>query len=428
MAGFVAYWAAAVAAIAAVLLPLTAAFPTHVCATNAPPQPDLPLNNSVLGVESRPWGLIYLNEKIAFAAVNFSIGVIDTSELTPKMKYMLPLPPWCLIGNTNITEDGYGLRGLALTNDKRNLYAATGYGAVILDVNRALAGRNDSYVGVLSKDGYVGQSAIEVTVSADDKFVFISQEFGSNNTWGLGALEVYNVTRLANGTVASTWRGFIALGYATIGQQFSQDHSRLFVTSEMNNSATSLNDTTGIVNVLDVATLRRTPGKSLVKKIVAGCHPVRAQMSLDGRHLWVTTRESNHVLAFDAAKLADNTTMDAQVAQINTGTSPIGITAIRGHILTADSNRFGYSNASTASAPVCTAENLASPGTKQPVPSPRGCLVSDLGLIQDPALQYTDNQLLQPQNNHDKLTVDVNFHIASTEAEADLITDTIVDA
>ncbi|KAH6645806.1 cytochrome cd1-nitrite reductase-like protein [Truncatella angustata] len=365
MAVRIASWIAAAAAIAVVFLPQSViSFPTHVCATNAAPQISLDLPSVSVNVGNRPWGLIYLNSSFAFVAVNFSIGVLDTSEFTPKLTQLLPLPPDFMIGNDDINEDGYGYRALTLSPDKENLYVATGYGAVIFDVPRTLAGRNDSIVGVLSKDGYVGRSSIELSITADGKFAFISQEFGSNATYGLGAIEVYNITRLENRTVTSTWKGFIALGYATIGQQFSTDHTQLFVTSEMNNTAQSLNDTSGIISVLDVAKLRQTPGKSLIKKVDAGCHPVRAQLSLDGKYLWVTQREANQVMAFDTIKLSDNTSTEALVATVNTGTSPIGITAIKNHILTADSNRFGYSNASTG---VTVVNAQAALGPKQRV-------------------------------------------------------------
>ncbi|KAK6224117.1 hypothetical protein LQW54_000264 [Pestalotiopsis sp. IQ-011] len=319
----------------------------HPCAQAAPPQTQLDLNSTVLSVQSRPWGMVYLDETTAFAAINFSVGVLDTSEFTPKLKYMLPLPPSALIGNTDPDADGYGLREMALTHDKENLYVATGFGAVILDVPRALLGRNDSFVGVLSNNGLAGQSAIEVSITADDEFAFVSQEFGSNVTHDLGGIEAYSIVRNENRTVTAAYRGFIGLGFRTIGQQFSLDHSRLFVTSEINGTARSLNETGGLISVLDVATLRAVPNKSLVKNVPGGCHPVRSTMSVDGKQLWVTTRESNQVLAFDADMLAQNATNDPLLATLGTGTSPLGITAIKDYIFVADSNRFLYSGTTT---------------------------------------------------------------------------------
>lgn len=184
------------------------------------------------------------------------------------------------MGNVDIMEDGYGYRELAISNDKKNLYVATGYGAVIFDVEKAVEGKIGSFAGVLSSDGYVGRSAVEMSITPDDKYVFISQEFGSNASYNRGAVEVFNVTRLDNGTVLSSWRGFIALGYAVVGQQFSKDYTKLFVTSEMNSTTASPNNTAGVISVLDVQKLKHTPGKSLITKFTGGCRPVRCHLSL----------------------------------------------------------------------------------------------------------------------------------------------------
>jgi DNA-binding beta-propeller fold protein YncE len=346
MAGFLASCIAA--AVAVVMFTANVASePTHVCARNAPPQLRIPLNSTTLEVGPNPWGVIYLNETIAFASVNLSLAVLDVSEFQPTLRALLPLPDSYDMGNTDPSQDGYQYRELTLSHNKLNLYVATGYGAVIYDVAKAVAGRNDSIAGVLSKDGYVGRSALTLSITPNDEFVFISQEFGSNVTYGFGAVEVYNVTRLDNGTVISTWRGFIALGFATIGQQFSSDFTRLFVTSEMSNKATNLNETMGVINILDVAKLKVTPGKSLINTVSAGCHPVRAQMTADKDELWVSLRDNNQALGFNATALALNLTENSQLATVNTGTSPIGMTTLGKFIMTVDSNRFTYDNTST---------------------------------------------------------------------------------
>ncbi|KAH8651376.1 hypothetical protein BX600DRAFT_441805 [Xylariales sp. PMI_506] len=339
---------AAAVAIASFLLPVVKADPTHVCATIAAPQRALDLNATVIDVGPRPWGVAFFNESLAFVAINFSIGVLDLSKEIPELTTVLPMPAQAPpMGNTDINVNGYGYRELTLSHKKDTLYIATGYGAIIYDVAKLLAGGANAYAGVLSSNGYAGQGAIEISLTPNDTHVFISQEFGSNNSYGLGNIEVYEVSRLANGTIQSSWKGFIALGYATIGQSFSKDWLHLFVTSEMSNDATNLNQTTGTVSVLDVATLMYTPGKSLVGKVTSGCHPTRCQMSPDGNYLWVAQRDANQIYAFDALKLAANETDDAQVATVNTGTSPIGMAAVGNYILTADSNRFDYLNTTT---------------------------------------------------------------------------------
>lgn len=69
----------------------------------------------------------------------------------------------------------------------------------------------------------------------------------------------------------------------------------------------------------------------------------------------------------------------------------------------------------------------AVPRAEQVIPVRRGCQVSDDGAIQDYALQFT-SKTGRRQTYPSNFTVDVNFHIASTVAQADLITNEIVDA
>ncbi|ETS86295.1 hypothetical protein PFICI_00123 [Pestalotiopsis fici W106-1] len=358
MAGLLSCWIATVIAIigysltssyVAAVEVLGTKYPDLRCETNAPPQRALNFTSVSVPVGPRPWGLVYLNENFAFAAINFSIGVLDTRQFEPRLLNMIPFPEEFQMGNEDITSDGYGYRELILSHDKRNLYVATGYGAVILDTTKAILGSNESIAGVLSSNGYVGRSAVELSITPDDKFVFISQEFGSNASYNRGAVEVYKVTREDDGKVSSIWRGFIALGFAVVGQQFSKDNTKLFVTSELNTTKGTVNDTAGIISVLDVATLKVTPGKALITRLNNGCRPVRCDVSLDGRQLWVTERDANTLAIFDADELAlgNNNTDEVLLGAVTTGTSPIGIAEVGRYVLTADSNRFNYENATT---------------------------------------------------------------------------------
>lgn len=354
--------AAAIALFPAALSTQTA-YPYHRCAKNADPQDTYDLDMSVMFVGTLPWGVVYYNESVAFVAVNFSIAILDTSNFTPKLVSTILIGPDATMANDHSDDDGYGFRELRLSHDKENLYVATGYGALILDVPRALAGMadqilsctchaneltgsDDAVVGRLSSDGEIGQSSIDLSIAPGDKYVFVSQEFGSNKTYKRGAIEVFEVERQDNRTVTSTWKGFIILGYATISQEYSADGTKLFVTSELNKTSLAQNTSTGIVSILDVAKLKTTPGKALIGNITAGCRPVRCQLSSDKTKLWVTQRDSNMLSVFDAEMLANNiTTPDALLATVATGTSPVGLTIVGDTIFTADTNRFNYSNA-----------------------------------------------------------------------------------
>lgn len=214
MAGhIITYIVAVAAAIAVILFPTTVwadltRYPHQRCATNAAEQRALDLKSRSVLVGPRPWGLTYLNDTIAFATVNFAVAVLNTTEFAPRVIAYVPLPRKNM-GNDDPQDDGYGYRELALSHDKQTLYIATGYGAAIVDVNKAFEEPLHACIGVLSRKGITGRSAIELSITPDDKHVFISQEFGSTVTGGRGAIEVYQVDRLDDGTVNSTFKGFM---------------------------------------------------------------------------------------------------------------------------------------------------------------------------------------------------------------------------
>ncbi|KAK1994083.1 metalloprotease [Colletotrichum falcatum] len=65
---------------------------------------------------------------------------------------------------------------------------------------------------------------------------------------------------------------------------------------------------------------------------------------------------------------------------------------------------------------------------QQPMPFRRGCQVSDDGPVSDAAAAQSAVWPAGRRDHPGNVTVDVNFHIASTEAQAGLVTDDIVDA
>jgi DNA-binding beta-propeller fold protein YncE len=232
--------------------------------------------------------------------------------------------------------------GLTITRNKQTVYVSVGPGTIAIDVEKAVSGEVDPIVGFLRDT--VGTTSIEGTLSSDDKYVFVSQEDGSNTTSGRGAIEVFNVIRANNGSVLSTYVGFIALGRLAVGTALPSDGSKLYATSETANS----NSTQGILSVLDVETLKKDPSKALIASVDTGCGPVQVAVSPNGKHVWVTARESNMLLAFDAAKL-DSNQSNALLASVQVGTQPAGLAFVNHgrHIITADSNASNHTNANT---------------------------------------------------------------------------------
>ena len=311
------------------------------CQAAAPLEKNLTsVRTSRITVPAHPFGVVYAqHDDIAFVTLNTSLGVLNTSAFIPSLIHEIPLPaPYVGIS---------GGTGIALTHNGRHvLVTASSTALFVVDVAKAATGSPDAVVGVLNGIAAAGDSAIEVTVTRDDRYAFVSQEYGSRQTGFRGTIEVFELQRpAANGTVSGTYVGYLILDHSVVGTALSADGRNLYATSE----AASLNTTQGTLSVIDVEKLKTDPNNALISKVPAGCGPVRVIVSRDGQIVWVTARESNALLAFDASKLVSDQSA-ALLASVQVGTSPVGLIFAgpnERRILTANSNRFGYGNATT---------------------------------------------------------------------------------
>ena len=219
--------------------------------------------------------------------------------------------------------------GAVFTHDGKYLVAALGSGAVVLNVAAAEQGSN-AIVGTLTSS--FGGGAVEVVVSPDDQFVFVTLQDSA-------AMAVFNLHKaLTNGFGSSDVVGKITLGQQPVGMALSPDDRTLYATSM---TTVKTNDAAeGTVSVIDTALAETNPGKAVRTTAAAGCDPVRVIASSDGT-VWVTSRESDTLLGFSAAQLASDPG-HALMAQVDVGSAPIGET-FAGHgsqarILVADSN------------------------------------------------------------------------------------------
>jgi hypothetical protein len=287
-----------------------------------------------LSVSSPPFGLVYsLHKNVAFVALNQSLGVLNTTTFTPRLLHEIPFPAAYFIPT--------GAAGITLTHDGRHVLVSLGRGAIVIDVARAVKGSSDAVVGALN--GTAGIGAIEVITTLDDKYAFVSQEYGTT-LGNRGNIEVFRLHKPgANGSMSSAYIGNLTLDELVVGTALSPNGSILYATSEQSNGTKQ-----GTLSIIDVEILKKTPSNALLSKATAGCGAVRVAVSPDGKTVWVTARESNHLLAFDAAKLITNSS-DALLASVQVGTSPVGLIFAQNwsRILTADSNRFGYTNTTT---------------------------------------------------------------------------------
>ncbi|KAL6718640.1 hypothetical protein ACLMJK_002874 [Lecanora helva] len=333
---------------------IAAAISLPNCQTIAPPQKNITtVRTTNVSVPAHPFGIVYAQQQkdTAFVALNTTLGVLDTSALIPKLIHQIPLPaPYVSIN---------GATGITLTHNGRYILVTTfSTSLLIIDAAAAATGNPDAVVGVLIGSPAAGSSAIEVHTTLDDDHAFVSQEDGSLQIGRRGTIEVFKLQYPSsspptkNHTVTCNSIGYIPLGGLVVGTTLSPDGRYLYATSEIASNTT----TEGTLSVLDVETLTTNPPDALIATANAGCSPVRVIVSSDGSTVWVTARESNHLLAFSAEKLVAERTSgsNALLASVQVGTSPVGLTftdASEKQILVANSNRFageeGFGNATS---------------------------------------------------------------------------------
>ena len=267
-------------------------------------------------VGNQPFGVVTTADgKFTFVTLQNQVAVLShSSSLAPTLDQVLPAP-----GATGSEQ---------LTNSGKFLLVAANSGALVLDVANAEQGVSP-IVGTLTSP--LGSQAVEVAVSPDDKFAFVTME-------GSADLVVFNLQRaLADGFTPSDVVGKVPLNQQPIGMAISPDHKLLYATSRMR--TLTANPSEGTLTVISLARAETTPSSSVVSTATAGCGPARVVASPDGRFVWVTSRESNMLLGFSASALVTNPS-HSLVAQVNTGAAPIGLALANGgsRILVANSN------------------------------------------------------------------------------------------
>lgn len=235
------------------------------------------------------------------------------------------------------------LAGMSITPDGRYLLAAVGSGAVVVSVARAERGAAGAVLGTL---GAKDDGAIEVAVSPDERFAFVTLEYADEAA-------VFNLGKaLRKGFGAADYVGAIPLGLAAVGMAISPDGRWMYATSELGSSQRRLatspgSGPPGTLTVISLQRAETSPASSVVATVNAGCQPVRVITSAGGSQVWVTARGSDDLLCFSAARLV-SAPAHALVAVVRVGEAPVGLAAVRGGslIVVADSDRFGARGAS----------------------------------------------------------------------------------
>ncbi|MGD3112218.1 hypothetical protein [Streptomyces sp. YGL11-2] len=165
-------------------------------------------------VPDQPFGLAYAKTgHIAFAALTSKLAVLSTDGTQPRLLHTIPLPA------ASVGKEG--ALGVTLTHDGRELLIAAGSGAIVVDAAKAAAGAPGAVLGTLT--GTAGTSVIEVSISPDDRYAFVSQEYGNIQTGNRGDNEVFDLHKaLHSGFGPSASIGSLPLGKAVVGTTVRQ--------------------------------------------------------------------------------------------------------------------------------------------------------------------------------------------------------------
>jgi DNA-binding beta-propeller fold protein YncE len=294
-------------------------------------------------VPGNPFAVVVTSDgRWSFVSLVNSIAVLRSGgQSAPSLIRTIPVP-----GNA---------LGEALTRDGRYLLVADASGADVVDVARAEAGSPHAVLGSLAS---TGGGAIEVALSADDRYAFVSLEDSQE-------IAVYSLQRaLARGFGPSDFIGDIPADLAPVGLAVSPDGRWLYATSEIAGdrplSGGGRLDGQGTLEVISIGRAETDPGRSVVATVYAGCQPVRVITSAAGSVLWVTARASDTLLGFSAARLRADPA-HSLIGAVRVGEAPVGLALVRNgaRIVVADSNRFNASGASSSLAVVNVAAALA---------------------------------------------------------------------
>jgi DNA-binding beta-propeller fold protein YncE len=275
----------------------------------------VPVQGSPFGVAVAPGG------RWAFVAVSGGVEVLRAGgALAPTVA-------------RTISVAGSPL-GVTITPDGQYLLAADDSGAVVISVTRAERGTPGAVLGTLrAPGGAQDDSAIEVAVSPDGQFAFVTIEYADKAV-------VFNLGKaLRTGFGMAAYVGSVPLGQAAVGMAVSPDGQWLYATSEVagqSQRGPAKLPAAGQHGTLTVIGLRRAetdPASSVVATV-------------DGAEIWVTARASDDLLCLSAARLVADPAR-ALVAIVRVGEAPVGLAAVHGGslIVVADSNRFGASGA-----------------------------------------------------------------------------------
>ena len=230
-------------------------------------------------------------------------------------------------------------KGVAVTASGRYAVAASGSGAAVISLAAAENGAPDPVVGQLTSPD--GSGAVEVLISPDGRFAFVTLQNSAE-------MAVFNLAgALTSGFGPGDFVGYVRLAPQPVGM--TTDGTWLYVVS-----------LAGQLAVLNLSKAETDPAHSVVARTRAGCGSARVLVSGGGKVVWVTARQSDSLLGFNALRLRTEPAR-ALIARVMVGEMPLGETlADHGaRILVADSNLKHLAGVTSSLAVVSTADALS---------------------------------------------------------------------
>ncbi len=262
------------------------------------------------------------------------VAVIARANGGLVLKRMVSLPGWPM--------------GMVLTHDGSLLIVADGPNVVFLDVGRLTRGSSNPILGYWGVGDAPRPGSIYVSVTGDDRYVFVSNE-------ALGTISVIDLAQTRRSRFAQMRVvGSIAAGVGPLGLAFSSDQRFLFATvlsvkdRGWSNRCSPENDPTavadhpeGAIVVVDMKLATTNPGASVLRRVPAGCSPARIVASRETGKVYVTARGSNELLTFAERELAGSTGL-ADPRGMAVGQSPVGVALVDSgrKVVVAGSDRF----------------------------------------------------------------------------------------
>jgi YVTN family beta-propeller protein len=310
--------------------------------------------------------------------------------------------------------------GMVITHDGKLLIVADDEYVVFMDVLRMTSGQGDPILGYISDGRFSG--SVYVNVTADDKFLFVSDE----NTEKITVINLEKAR--AEGFKETARVGTIPVGMAPIALTFSPDGKWLYTTSQIApkslnwpiackpegaDPATAKEEyAQGAIIVVDVVRAQTDPAHSIVANVPAGCSPVRLAISPSGDRVYVTARNSNSLLAFDTGTMRSDSE-HAQVGKVPVGSSPVGVAVVNDgkFVLVTNSNRFAKDQTARQTLTVIDASR-ASEGQAAIMGSvPAGIFPREFGQSPDGRTLFVANYL-----SNELEVIDLNRIRAATNA------------